>query len=281
MITSAFIDGIQVHGGPADIAISTFVVTALPREKRSPRARAHGEINRTRYYGGALYSLTGFVRGASIGLAHEALDLLRGLLRLPDEHEFRFRREGLPEDEVATIRLASAIDAPLSGSKRLIRWGCELLASDPRMFTYLERSGAYDPTLTYRGIGVAFPVTFPAIFTGTAEEGELVVDVGGNFPTPARFTVSGPASAFTIDNLSSGEAIVTTAELDPGDTLVIDTARRVALLNGTSPRPDWIDAAQTDWFELAPGQNRLRLTGSGFGTGATSLSVTYRDARIP
>lgn len=45
-------------------------------------------------------------------------------------------------------------------------------------------------------------------------------------------------------------------------------------------RPDLIDSSRTDWFELAPGTNQLRMTGTGMSSGATSLAVEYRSARI-
>jgi hypothetical protein len=36
----------------------------------------------------------------------------------------------------------------------------------------------------------------------------------------------------------------------------------------------------TTWFELAKGDNLIRLRGSGMVTGQTQLTVSWRDARI-
>jgi hypothetical protein len=65
-----------------------------------------------------------------------------------------------------------------------------------------------------------------------------------------------------------------------GDTLQIDVRERHVVLNGITERPDLIDAAQTRWFDLEPGQNLIRLRGTGMVGGQTQLEVRHRDGRI-
>jgi hypothetical protein len=95
-----------------------------------------------------------------------------------------------------------------------------------------------------------------------------------------------------IDNLTTGESIYTqSVSLAAGDQLVIypfetsdalfeiPTGRKRIELNGVN-RPDLVDARLTRWWKLAPGENILRLRGSGMAGGQTRLDLRFRDARI-
>ena len=59
-----------------------------------------------------------------------------------------------------------------------------------------------------------------------------------------------------LTNLTTGQAIEFTGNVAVGQTLVIDTGRKTAKLNGTSV----LSSISGDWLMLAPGTNRLVLT---------------------
>lgn len=281
MIVEAYVDGTQIHGGPSDIAISTFARSVPPRIVRDLRPDQHGEVVSTRHYGAAVYSLTGFVRGATVAAAHETFDELRRLLVLNGEdHTFTFRREGFDFDEQFAFRLNGNIDAPWSSSSRLIRWGCELVSADPRLYSATEVSASYDPEEEGFG-GLFFPLEFPLDFGVDDTSSRLTVDHEGTVPTPPVFVVTGPVTNPIIDNETTGLSIHTTeTELASGDTLTFDVASRNVILGGTTSRPDLIDVVPTDWFFIVPGVNQLRLRGDDMALGETELAVTFRNARI-
>lgn len=59
-----------------------------------------------------------------------------------------------------------------------------------------------------------------------------------------------------LTNITTGQIIEFTGNVTAGQTLVIDTARKTALLNGVSV----LESISGDWLMLAPGTNRLVLT---------------------
>lgn len=282
MIASAFVDALQVHGGANGLALTKGggFGSPVPRRDSTARPSAHGELDRTRYYAGRVLDLTGRAQGATPAEAWAGIELLQGALALGSEHVFKFTRQGFAYAERCVVRVASGLEYDLAGTRRSIKWAVQLVAADPRFYADAESSGSYDPTTAPDGQGVVFPLTFPLNFAGAAVGAELTLENGGNFPTPPRWTIDGPAINPQIRNDTTGEAIHTIGlELLAGDALTIDVGLRDATIAGTS-RLDVIDASATVWGELVPGPNVIRLLGSGFEGGSSMLTGRFRDARI-
>jgi hypothetical protein len=279
MLDSAYLDALQIHNA-ATLAVSKahgFGVPA-PRVESSQRPRRHGERDTTRFYAGRILSLEGIARGATTAAAWQAIEDLAAALALDGaEQVFKFTRSGLAYAERCLVRAATPLEFELQGIRKQIKWAVSLRAADPRFYADTPTSASYQPSTA--GSGISFPISFPLTFTGAAAS-TMTVTNGGNFPTPPVWTITGPATAPAIRNETTGEQIVTTAALLAGETLTIDVAARTVTLLGSTLRPDLIDAAQTDWFELLAGANVIRLLGSGFAAGQTTLAVSYRDARI-
>lgn len=255
-----------------------------PRQDVRDRAQRHGSIDRSRFYQPRLLEIeaVAVIAGDDPVAVWDALDALKGAFAVGSDHVIRFRRRGMPFDERLTGRVAAELKADVNyATPGVLEWSIALLCADPRMYADVATTARYSPT-TSDG-GVVFPLAFPLAFSGGAGTDGSVMTVtnAGNFPTPATYTVEGPALAgFSIVNESTGEAIVTTGlALAAGDSLVIDVDARDVTVAGTS-RPDLIDAAQTTWFELGAGNTLLRLHGSGFSEDVTALTATFRDARI-
>jgi len=115
----------------------------------------------------------------------------------------------------------------------------------------------------------------------TSTTTHLVSANNGNFPAPVTFTIIGPVNNPVIDNdsLAPGNSIYIIYNLGTSDIVTVNTLDRSVLLNGYS-RPDLLDVQNTTWFDLAPGQNNLRLRGNAMVTAKTLLTATYQDARI-
>lgn len=252
-----------------------------PRQELRDRARRHGSVDYTEDYQPRLLELTNAVlKGdpANPGTIWDELDALKQAFALGTEHVVRFRRSGRAFDERVVVKVASELAADLSyETPGVVLWSVALLAADPRIYADVLTAASYSPSAASGG--VVFPLTFPLTFVGSSSS-VLTVHNGGTFKTPPVLTVTGPATTFSIVNETTGEEIVFQGfALAATDTLVIDVDAREVILDGTS-RPDLIDASLTTWWELVPGDNQIRLHGSGFADAVTTLAVSYRDARI-
>lgn len=278
MISTASIDGTALKvtrlrglGSPA------------PRRSVFARAERHGSTDRTRFYDGRVFELEGIVWGHDEEEAWDNFDEIKEMLSLGVERTFTFRRRGRAEDEQAFVRVASPVDDDVSlevaEGTALIRYAVSLFAGDPRLYGAALKAGSYDPTESLSGGGVTFPLTFELTFsTSTATHLELAN--GGNFQTPPVLTITGPVIDPIIDNDSLPASIAFDAVLGDADELVVDVAQRSVQLNGADRLDLLVVADTTDWWELAPGTNRIRLRGTGMAAGQTELAVQYRDARI-
>jgi Siphovirus-type tail component, C-terminal domain len=281
MLTSAYIDDLQIHGG-ADYGLTAFQVgSPAPRAVTDLRPSEHGATDDTRYYGPRTIEVVGRILADSTADLWPLADALKAALRLGSWHVLKFRRAGLTQDERCLVRVDSPVDMPLVlGSTRMLQYGVSLFAADPRLYSDTLSSGSYDPTDSGTG-GLAFPLDFPLDFDVADGSAQLSVVNEGTISTPPSFTITGPVTNPTIDNDTTGESIYTQElALASGDILTLDVATRTVLLAGTTSRPDLIDVSRTDWFYLATGTNLLRLRGSGMSAGETGLSVTFRSARI-
>jgi hypothetical protein len=282
MLDIAYVDDLQIHWTP-QYMLTAGGVTGLggspsPRMETSDRAQRHGLINQTQFYGGRTIGLKGIASGSSAANALDLVDTLKGKLALGGSHVFRFTREGHSYSERCLVTVAAEVQADQDVPGKVVPWSCVLLAADPRIYTDDQRSGTYDPTASSTGGGAPLPVVFPIVFT-TSTVTELVLVNSGNFKTPPLFTIKGPIINPILDNDTTSEHITLQANLGSQDTVVVDVAARSVLLNGAS-RPDLLTASATTWWDMIPGQNALRLRGTGMTPGVTLLTVQYRDARI-
>lgn len=284
MITLAYAGGLQIHS-TRNVAVSGWTRTVTPRRVQAPRPQDHGAIDSSRFYDGAVISLTGYVRGDTVGEAHQWLDRVRAAFALgPAPVLLRWRREGLDYLERNEVRPAGPLDAPYGGSVRLIRWGVELVSEEAPALSDTLNVASYDLS-TPDTVGVEFPLEFPLTWVSTGPDtiARLHVTNAGNFPTSPQYVITGPVDDPQVVNETTGLSIITTGvSLDPGETLYLNVRDRTCRLGSATGalRADLIDAAATDWGPLVPGPNVLRLAGSGTDPGTTTLSVSWRDARI-
>lgn len=283
MIDTAHVDDEQIHdaglGDRAVIALNGLFGTPSPRADVFVKPRAHGATDYTEFYGPKVVEAVGIVKGATSAEAMLELDAIRALFALNGtDRVLRVRRSGFSFDEQVSFRVASELAAPLAGLRKTVRYSVSLFVPDPRVYSALERTDFYSPNPTSGG-GIDFPVVFPLTFVGAVGASSMVVTNEGTFPTPPVYTILGPALDPEIINVTTGETIVLVGTLIASDALVIDVPRRRVTLNGTE-RFDLIDPTSNVWAELRPGENELRLGGSGFSDGVTRLAVAFRDARI-
>lgn len=273
MIDYVYIDELQVSvreivglGSPA------------PRRVVIERASRHGARDLTKNYGGRVVDLNGIIFGTA-SAAWAAFDPIKAKLQLGAFRTLKFRRTGQTEDEQMLVKVASPVDYTTAFDRPgVIEWGVSLFSEDPRIYGAVLRSGQYDPAASVSGGGVAMPLRFPLVFSTTTAT-HLELANGGNTPTPPVLTIRGPVANPSLDNDTTLESIRLSYVLGANDEIVVDVAARSVLLNGAS-RKDLIAVAQTKWWELVPGVNRIRARGVGMSLGQTLFTCQYRNARI-
>ncbi|MFF8447869.1 phage distal tail protein [Streptomyces leeuwenhoekii] len=94
--------------------------------------------------------------------------------------------------------------------------------------------------------------------------------------------LDGPVANPSIEQVTTGGALVLDATLQPDEHLLIDTRSRAVLLMGSSPRRAWVRAGSV-WPTLQPGTNEIAYRGSALpgAPGQSSLlTVTWRDTSL-
>lgn len=149
-----------------------------------------------------------------------------------------------------------------------------LAATDPRI--YDETLTTTVAPMTSTTGGMAWPIVWPRVW-GTTASGIVTATNAGNFATGAVLTITGPVTNPRIENMTSGETLAVTLVVADGATLVIDTASRTVLLNGTASRYSTL-TVDSRWWDLAPGANQIRYA-ADVAT-ASTLSIAHRSAWI-
>lgn len=129
------------------------------------------------------------------------------------------------------------------------------------------------------GSGLGMPHDFPHGFGALTTTAAVALN-GGNAPTFPTITITaGPtgASGIELTNGSTGESWSINLAVPAGNTLVIDMAARLALLNATADRSALVVRPPSTWFALRPGLNSIALASVGDGT--TAL-IEWRDAYL-
>ncbi|MFG2970917.1 phage distal tail protein [Streptomyces sp. NPDC048288] len=123
--------------------------------------------------------------------------------------------------------------------------------------------------------GTFFPF-LPLVVGNSQVLGAVTVDNDGDDDAFPVWTVTGPATAISLTNTTTGEVLVLTHTITVGDTIVIDTRERqqTAVLNGTTNLWGDLTDASTMWA-LEPGINDLTLTVTG-STSNTRVRMTYQ-----
>lgn len=278
----AWLDEVKIHdvADPAAVyALRSAKRTRSPRRVEQTKTFRHGIVDRTTpIFGAQTFDLAGYVDAGTMAATEDAYDELCGVFAREGQRLLRFRRLGRSEDEQALVTLGGGPDAPQEGYGRTVKYAVSLVGADPRVYSSALKSGSYDPTASLSGGGAPMPLVFPLVFTGTTAT-QLVVANLGKTATPPVLTIKGPVANPIIDNDTLVQSIYLLVTLGAADTLVVDVAARTVTLNG-AVRQDLFDASRSTWWELAAGENALRLRGSGMVAAQTLLTVGYRDARL-
>lgn len=116
---------------------------------------------------------------------------------------------------------------------------------------------------------------FPLVLTSSSIAAETVIDNTGDVECWPIISVKGPASGPSVENVTTGDALTLSGSVLAGETVTLDARpgrKTVLRQDGVSL---YSSLTSTEWFPLAKGSNRIRLSATGT-TGATELTVRYR-----
>lgn len=152
---------------------------------------------------------------------------------------------------------------------------CRFIATDPRIYANAA-SSAVTGLATATG-GLSFSAAAPFVFGTSGSGSTMSCTNAGTFDAPWTATFTGPLVAPALTQVSTGKVLnFSGASLAAGESLVIDSAARTVLLNGTASRYSWLSVA-SQWFNLSPGANSINLTGA---SGAGTVTINWRSAWI-
>lgn len=148
----------------------------------------------------------------------------------------------------------------------------ELFATDPRI--YANALSTASTTLPTAGGGLTFNATPNFTFGATSTGGGFLANNAGGFPTPVTFRIDGPVQEPRIINETTDQELKLDLTVASGDYILIDSASRTVLLNGTASRYSSLEVSE--WFDLEPGDTDINFLGAT--TGAGTLSASWRSA---
>jgi hypothetical protein len=157
------------------------------------------------------------------------------------------------------------------------RFQLQWQADDPRLYATSDEGGTLDAAAA--GDGLTYPLAYPLDY-GAGDPGSTFEFTNrGTAPTPLVATFEGPPSGsvtqMTLQNTTTGESLVLDYTLEPGHTLVVDTAAKTVLLDGSSTRFAAKQPGST-WLELPPGDSTLAYLAQG--SSGSSVTVAVRSA---
>lgn len=128
--------------------------------------------------------------------------------------------------------------------------------------------------------GLTFDATPDFSFGGaTPASGGAVATNDGNVPVWPVVTMYGPFSAGTIlrnDTTGLELEFVSTMSIVAGDYLVVDFAAKTIVNSTGTSYYDSLDFAGSQWWQLAPGENRIYMLPTTFTAPPASFLVEWR-----
>ncbi|MGW6703617.1 phage distal tail protein [Streptomyces sp. NPDC054956] len=175
----------------------------------------------------------------------------------------------------ATVRRSgSPLLRPITD--RIAQYSLLVTAADPRRYsTTLQSQSTALPTVTG---GLTLPITLPITISTTMVSGSITLSNAGSIATRPTLTITGPVVTPTVVAALPGGAVTQIAygaTLQAGDVLVIDSAARTVVLNGTASRRLYFSGT---WPEVPAGSSVTYSWSSPVYEPTALLTGTCRSA---
>lgn len=242
------------------------------------RTGAHGTWTGPDYVGARVITVGITLRGQDPDdLGRLVTALKRALQPTPSPMQLAFPDRGLM---VWAKPRRRKIPYDATSLQRLTVAQVQFYCADPRVYSLAQFTGG--PVVAYApASGRSYPRTYPWQY-GTGGTGGSVTCVnGGGSETFPVLRIDGPCVRPSVQLSETGAVFQLNNTLAPGEFVLINTANRAVLANGSTPRRDWV-VAGSDWPVMQPGANSFvyRSDPYGDGTTPTYLTVTWRDATL-
>lgn len=166
-------------------------------------------------------------------------------------------------------------NSPRITGGRVKSFQISLVAADPRIYGEAIQIGQVAAGAS-TSAGFTSPLLSP-LSSGASPVGQVIVQNLGNAGTPPIISIYGPCNNPVVRNQTTGQQLSFTYSLAATEHLDIDAQQRTILLNGTTNRYSALNFADSQWFELAPGNNDIRFSTASFSSPA-SLVILWNHA---
>lgn len=133
---------------------------------------------------------------------------------------------------------------------RSTRAAVDCVAADPRRYA---DAGWETTGVPSGGLGLVFPVVFPAVWPGGGSDGRITLVNSGLAPSSPVFRLVGGFDDATITCVETGARLMVTYPTAVGVTVDVDVASRRALINGQDVSR-WLRFRE--WEDVPPGESR-------------------------
>lgn len=245
------------------------------REASENFVEGDGAIHSDFYYGRRPITISGIIDASVFGVERnrKITRLLEAANAMRDDATLLWTASGgLP----VQVRVRRQNSPRISGG-RVKNFQISLVAADPRIYgeaIQIAQVAAGAST----NAGFASPLISP-LSSGASPVGQVIVQNLGSCGAPPVISIYGPCTNPVVRNQTTGQQLAFAYTLAATEHLDIDTQQRTILLNGTTNRYSALNFAESDWWELAPGNNDIRLQVSAFSSPA-SLVILWNHAWI-
>jgi len=243
-----------------------------PTLSLTQKARGHGATESESFLTARVLTMGGLIHGQDTAAIEAAFDRLNAAVSL-EPFEILVLESGRIRN--ATVRRQGEV-IPTWHSDKLAGYSILVTAKDPRKFGDLITAST---RLPFSEGGLAFPVTFPIMFTDVSGTGVVTINNPGNTQAPVWLRIDGPipAGGWTITHIGKRQAVsfATALELGAGEFVTVDMDRREVLAQGQSARSGYVTSR--GWFSLDPGDNDISFSAQNYSSTA-SLSVTTKPS---
>jgi hypothetical protein len=244
------------------------------RESSELYVQGDGGIHSDFYFGRRPITLSGTFDTSQFGTVRnqKITRLLRATNAMREDATLSWTATGGLPVEVRVRRQNS----PRVSGGRVKQFQISLVAADPRIYGQSINIGQVAAGATSTA-GFTSPLLSP-LQSGAAPAGQVIVDNVGNAGAPPILSVYGPVTNPEVVNVTTGETLSFIYTLAAGEHLDVDSSARTITVGGAN-RYSALNFAASTWWELAPGQNDIRLTATSFSSGA-SLVILWNHAWI-
>jgi phage-related protein len=148
-------------------------------------------------------------------------------------------------------------------------------APDPKFYDNTQQTSSM---VVSNALGRVYNRVYPLTYAAGSNATTTNVNNLGWATTYPIITLNGPITNATLGSITQGNYITIQGTYANTDSIVIDLAQRLVILNGVSARN--LVAGGSNWFSAQPGNNQFYLTGTGTLAGTTAATVVWYNAYV-